>query len=100
VGVTRAQDTLTLTSAKTRMKWGKSQPSIPSRFLAEMQGLSEKAARAAEAAARVHAPRAAKQPVPAERATPSLAHRPRSKTSLIRAALQRKKARTRGTPSS
>jgi DNA helicase-2/ATP-dependent DNA helicase PcrA len=100
VGVTRAQDTLTLTSAKTRMKWGKSQPSIPSRFLAEMQGLTERAERAAEAAARLHAPRAAKLPVPAEPSARSLAHRPRSKTSLMRAALERKKARIRGTPSS
>jgi DNA helicase-2/ATP-dependent DNA helicase PcrA len=50
VGVTRAQSTLTLTFAKGRVKWGKSRPSIPSRFLMEMRGDTEKAARAAAAA--------------------------------------------------
>lgn len=37
VGVTRAQETLTLTRATTRRKWGKSKPSPPSRFLFEMR---------------------------------------------------------------
>jgi DNA helicase-2/ATP-dependent DNA helicase PcrA len=37
VGVTRAMDHLTLTRAKTRMKWGKRRESIASRFLFEMQ---------------------------------------------------------------
>lgn len=37
VGVTRAMDYLTLTRAKTRMKWGKRRESLPSRFLFEMQ---------------------------------------------------------------
>lgn len=37
VGVTRAMDYLTLTRAKTRMKWGKRRESVPSRFLFEMQ---------------------------------------------------------------
>jgi DNA helicase-2/ATP-dependent DNA helicase PcrA len=50
VGVTRARDTLTLTMAKTRMKWGKPVPSIPSRFCLEMRGETEKAQRAALAA--------------------------------------------------
>jgi ATP-dependent exoDNAse (exonuclease V) beta subunit len=50
VGVTRAQDTLTLSLVKARVKWGKSRPSIPSRFLLEMRGEKEKAAQAAEAA--------------------------------------------------
>jgi DNA helicase-2/ATP-dependent DNA helicase PcrA len=36
VGITRAQDHLTLTRANSRMKWGKRRPSIPSRFLFEM----------------------------------------------------------------
>jgi DNA helicase-2/ATP-dependent DNA helicase PcrA len=53
VGVTRARDTLTLTLAKTRMKWGKPRPQIPSRFLMEMRGETEKARRAAEAAERL-----------------------------------------------
>jgi DNA helicase-2/ATP-dependent DNA helicase PcrA len=51
VGVTRAQSTLTMTFAKGRVKWGKSRPSIPSRFLMEMRGDTEKAQRAAAAAA-------------------------------------------------
>ncbi|MEX2317287.1 MAG: UvrD-helicase domain-containing protein [Pirellulales bacterium] len=36
VGVTRAMDELTLTRAASRRKWGKPRPSIPSRFLFEM----------------------------------------------------------------
>ena len=50
VGVTRARETLTLTLCKARMKWGKARPQIPSRFLMEMRGETEKAKRAAEAA--------------------------------------------------
>ena len=49
VGVTRAEETLTLSMCKSRTKWGKARPSIPSRFLMEMRGEREKAARAAEA---------------------------------------------------
>lgn len=37
VGVTRAQDALTLTRAATRRKWGKPRKSMPSRFLREMR---------------------------------------------------------------
>lgn len=37
VGVTRAQDHLTLTRAAARKKWGKLRPSTPSRFLQEMR---------------------------------------------------------------
>ncbi len=51
VGVTRAQETLTLTFVKARMKWGKPRPCIPSRFLMEMRGETERAKKAAEAAA-------------------------------------------------
>jgi DNA helicase-2/ATP-dependent DNA helicase PcrA len=50
VGVTRAQDSLTLTFCKARTKWGVLRPQIPSRFLMEMRGETEKAQRAAEAA--------------------------------------------------
>jgi DNA helicase-2/ATP-dependent DNA helicase PcrA len=50
VGVTRAQTTLTLSFAKGRTKWGKPRPSIPSRFLMEMRGDTERAKRAAAAA--------------------------------------------------
>ncbi|MFN0196586.1 MAG: ATP-dependent helicase [Planctomycetaceae bacterium] len=41
VGITRAQDYLTLTRAESRMKWGKRRASPPSRFLDEMQAKSE-----------------------------------------------------------
>jgi DNA helicase-2/ATP-dependent DNA helicase PcrA len=51
VGVTRAQDTLTLTFCKERMKWGKPRAQIPSRFLMEMRGETERAKKAAQAAA-------------------------------------------------
>ena len=54
VGVTRAQETLPLTLAKSRMKWDKAQPSIPSRCLMEMRGETEKARSVAEAAALRH----------------------------------------------
>ncbi len=37
VGVTRAMDHLTLTRAKSRMRWGKRRETVPSRFLFEMQ---------------------------------------------------------------
>ncbi len=55
VGVTRAKDTLTLTLSKSRMKWGKPRAEIPSRFLMEMRGETEKARRAAEAAEKLFA---------------------------------------------
>ncbi|MFO0789768.1 MAG: UvrD-helicase domain-containing protein [Pirellulales bacterium] len=41
VGVTRAQEHLTLSFALTRRKWGKPQKTIPSRFLYEMTGQAE-----------------------------------------------------------
>ncbi|MDB4731704.1 UvrD-helicase domain-containing protein [bacterium] len=41
VGVTRAQEALTLTRASTRRKWGKVKPSPPSRFLFEMRRESD-----------------------------------------------------------
>jgi len=50
VGVTRAQTTLTLTFCKGRTKWGKPRASIPSRFMMEMRGDTERAQRAAAAA--------------------------------------------------
>ncbi len=50
VGVTRAEESLTLTFTRARMKWGKPKPSIPSRFLAEMRGETERAKRTAMAA--------------------------------------------------
>ncbi len=54
VGVTRAQDTLALTLCKARMKWGKLRPAIPSRFLMEMRGETERAQRIAEASTARH----------------------------------------------
>jgi DNA helicase-2/ATP-dependent DNA helicase PcrA len=50
VGITRARETLTLSYAKGRMKWGKLRPSIPSRFLLEMRGDDERAERVAQMA--------------------------------------------------
>ena len=41
VGVTRAQDELTMSMALTRRKWGKPRETIPSRFLFEMTGQAE-----------------------------------------------------------
>ncbi len=41
VGVTRAREFLTLSLALTRRKWGKPQPTVPSRFLYEMTGQAE-----------------------------------------------------------
>ncbi|HEY6725429.1 MAG TPA: UvrD-helicase domain-containing protein [Polyangiaceae bacterium] len=48
VGVTRAQEFLTITMSKTRMKWGKPRPSLVSRFVMEMRGETERARRIAE----------------------------------------------------
>jgi DNA helicase-2/ATP-dependent DNA helicase PcrA len=41
VGVTRACDRLTMTLSLSRMKWGKSRPTMPSRFLYELTGQAE-----------------------------------------------------------
>ena len=41
VGVTRAQQRLTLTLALSRNKWGKPRPTIPSRFLYEITGQAD-----------------------------------------------------------
>jgi DNA helicase II / ATP-dependent DNA helicase PcrA len=50
VGVTRAREQLTLSFALARRKWGKPQPTVPSRFLFEMTGQAENfPPRAAEA---------------------------------------------------
>ncbi len=55
VGITRAKDQLTLSFCKARMKWGVERPQIPSRFVMEMHGQTEKAQRAAEAAQKLFA---------------------------------------------
>ncbi|MGB6045393.1 MAG: 3'-5' exonuclease, partial [Pirellulales bacterium] len=41
VGVTRAQDRLTLSLSLTRQKWGKSRDTVPSRFLYELTGQAD-----------------------------------------------------------
>src|SRR5262249_27996282 len=41
VGVTRAQEELTLSFALTRRKWGKPRKTTPSRFLYEMTGQAD-----------------------------------------------------------
>ena len=46
VGVTRAQERLTLSLALTRMKWGRPRPSTPSRFLWEIIGQADNLNRA------------------------------------------------------
>jgi DNA helicase-2/ATP-dependent DNA helicase PcrA len=68
VGVTRAQDFLTLSLAKQRMKWGKPRPTIVSRFLLEMRGETEKANKAAAAAEEALVVNAPKEPDPAAKA--------------------------------
>ena len=41
VGVTRAEEKLTLSMSLTRMKWGKPRDTIPSRFLYELTGKAD-----------------------------------------------------------
>jgi DNA helicase II / ATP-dependent DNA helicase PcrA len=52
VGITRAQNRLTLSLALGRMKWGKSRPTDPSRFLFELTGQAEKVSRGSGAGGR------------------------------------------------
>jgi DNA helicase-2/ATP-dependent DNA helicase PcrA len=55
VGVTRAQEYLTLSLPLTRMKWGKARETQPSRFLFEMTGQAENAVKAAKSSAKAQA---------------------------------------------
>lgn len=48
VGVTRAQERLTLSLCLTRFKWGKPRETIPSRFLFEIMGQADNAAKFAK----------------------------------------------------
>ncbi len=41
VGVTRAEERLTLSMSLTRMKWGKARDTVPSRFLYELTGKAD-----------------------------------------------------------
>ncbi len=52
VGITRAQDRLTISFALSRMKWGKMRPTKPSQFLFEIAGRTDGAA-ACESGAKV-----------------------------------------------
>jgi DNA helicase-2/ATP-dependent DNA helicase PcrA len=52
VGVTRAQEQLTLSLALSRRKWGKPRETIPSRFLFEMTGKAENGAARAKSMGR------------------------------------------------
>jgi DNA helicase-2/ATP-dependent DNA helicase PcrA len=52
VGITRAQERLTLSFALTRRKWGKPRPTHPSRFLFEITGQADRPARTRDAASR------------------------------------------------
>jgi ATP-dependent DNA helicase UvrD/PcrA len=61
VGVTRAQERLTLSLSLTRLKWGKPRDTIPSRFLYEIMGQAEKASARPHHAAHLR-PAADKQP--------------------------------------
>ena len=60
VGVTRAQDYLTLSMALTRRKWGKPRDTIPSRFLFELIGQADNPHAAVKA--RQRPPGAARKP--------------------------------------
>lgn len=73
VGLTRAQDVLTLSLAQSRRKWGKSQTSIPSRFLFELLGKADN-----PAAARAMAAKAAAANAPKSNPTGPKSSRPRS----------------------
>jgi DNA helicase-2/ATP-dependent DNA helicase PcrA len=56
VGITRAQDRLTMTLALSRMKWGKPRPTEPSHFLFELTGQAENGRPVAAAARKPAAP--------------------------------------------
>ena len=99
VGVTRAQESLTVTMAKTRMKWGRAEPAIPSRFVAEMRGETARAVALAEAerARRGRGDRGPDGDAPRrERPKPaaSLGRTPRGDSARARSALRKKKSRS------
>jgi DNA helicase-2/ATP-dependent DNA helicase PcrA len=91
VGVTRAQDSLTLTFCKERMKWGKPRAQIPSRFLMEMRGETDRARKAAEASVLMFrtpegqtAGRPGKPDKPAKKSAAKPGARPASRESAVR----------------
>ncbi len=77
VGVTRAEEELTLSMANTRFKWGKPRPTFPSRFLYELTGQADHPNKLkAIKAARDEIRRGAKPQKPAPKKTPD--RKPRS----------------------
>jgi DNA helicase II / ATP-dependent DNA helicase PcrA len=88
VGVTRAEELLTLTFAKQRTKWGKIRASIPSRFLMELKGDTARAKAAAEAAAKLFGAAQAASPEPEEPAP----KKRRSKKAVAKKALPDERA--------
>ncbi len=73
VGITRAQDRLTLSLALTRMKWGKARPTHPSRFLFELSGKADNPRRPSRGPT-IKPPRGQKKPAakprPAQKTAP------------------------------
>jgi DNA helicase-2/ATP-dependent DNA helicase PcrA len=67
VGVTRAQERLTLTMALTRLKWGKPRDTVPSRFLYEIIGQSDNPHRRPPSSSRSISARRSAPPPPATR---------------------------------
>jgi len=63
VGVTRAQERLTLSLSLTRLKWGKPRDTLPSRFLYEIMGKAEKAPPPNAAAAQPHRLKGSRPPI-------------------------------------
>ena len=71
VGVTRAKKRLTLSLCLTRMKWGKSRPCRPSRFLYELTGQADKFCEAAPSqAAALPGPAGRKQKIYKKKTAP------------------------------
>ncbi len=75
VGITRAQDRLTISLALGRMKWGKMRPTKPSRFLFEITGQAEKASGPPRRGSPAKPPARAPAPVPPPLAAKPPAHR-------------------------
>jgi DNA helicase II / ATP-dependent DNA helicase PcrA len=90
VGVTRAKESLTMTFTRARMKWGKPRPSIPSRFLAEMRGETERARRTAEASEALYK---ASQPETSASTSQSAALEPKATTRSSKTAKTAKPAK-------
>ncbi len=76
VGITRAQDRLTLSLALSRMKWGKARPTIPSRFLFEITGEADKAAAIARGRLKQNDLHGPAKPEPAKRPAAAGAGKP------------------------